>query len=87
MNKFDVYKLPETLPFEIPENKHWSFNSAFDVALFMFGHYNSKYAIYKDGKLAVHTFMFPKPEHLQKYLEGDIDFPSVDEKQILSGEE
>jgi hypothetical protein len=77
---FDIYKLPNKLPFVIPEDQHWTFDTARDVAFFMWGRSMMKHAIYRNGEFAYLAYLYPDVEALQKYLEGDIQFPRPDKK-------
>ena len=78
--KFDVFKLPNNLPFIISDNQHWIFDSAKDVSVFMWGRSGMKHAIYRDGEFAYLAYLFANIEALQEYLEGDLQFPNAYKK-------
>jgi hypothetical protein len=80
--KFDVYKLPNKLPFVIPEDHHWTFDNANKVAMFMFGRSPMKHVIYRNGEFAYLAYLFANVEALQEYLEGDLQFPNVHKKEV-----
>lgn len=80
--KFDVFKLPNKLPFAVFDDNHWTFDSARDVAFFMWGRSPMKHIIYRDGEFAYLAYLFANVEALQEYLEGDLQFPTVHKKEV-----
>ena len=71
MKNFDVIKLPMWFP-SIDKLEHWSFDTAKEVAIFMWGRSIGKYAIYKHGELAFLSHVYSDVSGLEKYLDGDI---------------
>ena len=82
MDKFDVIKIYTKYPYPdgTPLEKQWKFDTAKDVAFFMYGRWSDKYVVYKNGVYAPFIYQFPNIEELQKYLEDDIKFPKGDKK-------
>ena len=82
LDKFIIIKIYTKYPYPngTPLENKWEFDTARDVAFFMYGRWSDKYVVYKNGDYAPFIYQFPNVEELQKYLEDDIKFPKGDRK-------
>jgi hypothetical protein len=79
LDKFHVVKVYTKYPYpsDNPIEGRWEFESARDVAFFMFGRWPDKYIIYKNGKYCPFVYQHQIVEDLEKYLSGDVQFPAI----------
>jgi hypothetical protein len=54
-----------------------NFNNAKDAACFLWGDFMGKALIYKNNELAFFAHLYPDVTNLQKYLEGNIRYPTM----------
>jgi hypothetical protein len=82
MDKFVIVKIYTKYPYPngTPLEYQWEFETAREVAFFLWGRWADKYVVYKNGKYCPFTHQYPTIEDLERYLIGDIQFPALDKK-------